>query len=401
MKSMKRFLALVISVIMMQAIAIPVFSLSPDSDTVFKGIDVSVYQGDIDFNAVENSGIEFVYIRAGYGNRIADSKFEENYNKISQTGLKYGFYYYVTAMTTEQAEIQATFFAELISGKTFTARPAIDFEEFGYLSKAEINQIASAFAKKLESLTGITPLFYTDAYNASSIWDNSFSAYPLWVADYSSGETPPGNDVWSVYAGYQYSDRGSVSGISGNVDLDVFSQGALINDNETVPTSKPDEIKYTVKKGDTLWAIAKKYGVTVAEIVSANNIKNPNLIYVGEVFIIPHVTQPQNYGNYINYTVKTGDTLWGISRRFNTSIDSIVKLNNIANPNLIYTGQVLKIPSVTSTTTSNSFIYTVQRGDTLWAISRRFNITINRILEYNYIANPNLIYVGQKLVIVL
>lgn len=101
----------------------------------FSGIDVSVYQGDIDFEQVKNSGIEVVYIRAGYGFSVTDPKFEENYTNATKAGLKCGAYYFVTARNTEQAYLQATRFAELISGKTFAARPAMDFEEFGSLGK--------------------------------------------------------------------------------------------------------------------------------------------------------------------------------------------------------------------------------------------------------------------------
>ena len=152
---------------------------------------------------------------------------------------------------------------------------------------------------------------------------------------------------------------------------------------------------YTVKRGDTLWGIAKKFGVTVSAVVNANNIRNPNLIYVGEVFIIPHMTSAESSG-YTLYTVRRGDTLWGISRKFGTSINSIVALNGIKNPNLIYAGEVFKIPSARS---EQAVIYTVKRGDTLWGISRKFATTVENLVKLNSVKNPNLIYVGEKLII--
>ena len=371
-------------------------AISADTDEVFSGIDVSVYQGDIDFEQVKNSGIEVVYIRAGYGFSVTDPKFEENYTNATKAGLKCGAYYFVTARNTEQAYLQATRFAELISGKTFAARPAMDFEEFDSLGKNGINIVGLAFMQKLRELTGIVPILYTDAYNASETWDWNFAQFPLWVADYDAEEPYVTSNIWQSYAGFQYSDRGEIPGISGNVDLDRFTSSVFLNGaNEATPTKSPDAIRYTVKRGDTLWGIAKKFGVTVSAVVNANNIRNPNLIYVGEVFIIPHMTSAESFG-YALYTVRRGDTLWGISRKFGTSINSIVALNGIKNPNLIYAGEVFKIPSARS---EQAVIYTVKRGDTLWGISRKFGTTVENLVKLNSVKNPNLIYVGEKLII--
>lgn len=373
-----------------------VSAISADTDEVFSGIDVSVYQGDIDFEQVKNSGIEVVYIRAGYGFSVTDPKFEENYTNATKAGLKCGAYYFVTARSTEQAYLQATRFAELISGKTFAARPAMDFEEFGSLGKNGINIVGLAFMQKLRELTGIVPILYTDAYNASETWDWNFAQFPLWVADYDAEEPYVTSNIWQSYAGFQYSDRGEIPGIYGNVDLDRFTSSVFLNGaSEATPTKSPDAIRYTVKRGDTLWGIAKKFGVTVSAVVKANNIRNPNLIYVGEVFIIPHMTSAESF-EYTLYTVRRGDTLWGISRKFGTSINSIVALNGIKNPNLIYVGEVFKIPSAHS---EQAVIYTVKRGDTLWGISRKFGTTVENLVKLNSVRNPNLIYVGEKLII--
>ena len=397
MKRAKRILSfLLVLLVTISASVLHVSAISADTDEVFSGIDVSVYQGDIDFEQVKNSVIEVVYIRAGYGFSVTDPKFEENYTNATKAGLKCGAYYFVTARNTEQAYLQATRFAELISGKTFAARPAMDFEEFGSLGKNGINIVGLAFMQKLRELTGIVPILYTDAYNASETWDWNFAQFPLWVADYSAEEPYVTSNIWQSYAGFQYSDRGEIPGIYGNVDLDRFTSSVFLNGaNEVTPTKSPDAIRYTVKRGDTLWGIAKKFGVTVSAVVNANNIRNPNLIYVGEVFIIPHMTSAESFG-YTLYTVRRGDTLWGISRNFGTSINSIVTLNGIENPNLIYAGEVFKIPSARS---EQTVIYTVKRGDTLWGISRKFGTTVENLVKLNSVKNPNLIYVGEKLII--
>ncbi|MCI5796551.1 MAG: LysM peptidoglycan-binding domain-containing protein [Ruminococcus sp.] len=397
MKRAKRILSfLLVLLVAISASALHVSALSADTDEVFSGIDVSVYQGDIDFDRVKNSGIEVVYIRAGYGFSVTDPKFEENYTNATKAGLKCGAYYFVTARNTEQAYLQATRFAELISGKSFAARPAMDFEEFGSLGKNGINLVGLAFMQKLKELTGIVPLLYTDAYNASETWDWNFAQFPLWVADYDAEEPYVTSNIWQSYAGFQYSDRGEIPGIYGNVDLDRFTSSVFLNGaNEVTPTKAPEPVRYTVKRGDTLWGIAKKFGVTVSAVVNANNIRNPNLIYVGEVFIIPHMTSAESYG-YTLYTVRRGDTLWGIAKKFGTSINRIAALNGIENPDLIYAGEVFKIPSARS---EQTVIYTVKRGDTLWGISRKFGTTVDNLVKLNSVKNPNLIYVGEKLII--
>ena len=109
---------------------------------------------------------------------------------------------------------------------------------------------------------------------------------------------------------------------------------------EKPPATGTKEV-YTVKSGDTLSGIAKMYNTTVAQIARDNNIQNVNLIYPGQKLL---VNSSCRYDcGHILYTVKRGDTLWSLARRYNTSIANIVRLNRIQNPNLIYPGQVFRI----------------------------------------------------------
>lgn len=203
-------------------------SEAPDT-TEYRGIDVSVYQDDIDFSSVKEAGIDVVYIRAGAGTDITDAQFLSNYQKAKAAGLKLGFYYYVTASSVSQAETQAARFAALIKDKTYTVRPAMDYESYGNLTNSEINAIALAFLTKLQQLTGIRPVLYSDAYRVRTLWSDALTVYPLWIADYSTGEnTPPSTGKWATWAGYQYSDAGKINGIKDDVDLDRFKQAILI-----------------------------------------------------------------------------------------------------------------------------------------------------------------------------
>ena len=149
---------------------------------------------------------------------------------------------------------------------------------------------------------------------------------------------------------------------------------------------------YIVKSGDTLSGIAAEFNTTVSELVDLNDISNPNLIYPGEILKIPDIkgesSKSVSSKQYIKtYIVRRGDTLYGIAQRFGTTVAKLVQLNGISNPNLIYPGQVLKIESSGRVDDGEGFrdFYVIQKGDTLSSIARRFNTTVENLLENNNI----------------
>ncbi|WP_214876213.1 LysM peptidoglycan-binding domain-containing protein [Exiguobacterium sp. CH10] len=157
---------------------------------------------------------------------------------------------------------------------------------------------------------------------------------------------------------------------------------------------------YTVKSGDTLYSIARTYGVTVSALAAANNITNVNSISVGQVLIIPGTTVTPPPTTTVKYTVKSGDTLYKIATMYNTTVAKIAAANNITNVNLISVGQVLIIPGTTVTPPPTTTVkYTVKSGDTLYKIATMYNTTVAKIATANNITNVNLITVGQVLTI--
>ena len=163
--------------------------------------------------------------------------------------------------------------------------------------------------------------------------------------------------------------------------------GAIINGNNGYNT-------YIVMRGDTLRLLANRFGTTVDILVSLNNsIVNVNLIYEGQRLVVPSgqgvpVPPPPTGGQV--YYAQRGDTLRKIAAKFNTTLDAIIRANpQISNPNVIYVGQAITIPSQAST-------HIVQRGDTLRIIAAKYGTTVDALLALNpNIKNANLIYVGQ------
>ena len=389
--------------------ALPAFALDPAPGREYRGIDVSEWQGDIDFSAVRAAGVEMVYIRAGVGGDYQDPLYRQNYRRAKDAGLLVGLYHYVTARTADQARQEARFFASLAGGTQPDCLLAMDFEAFGSLSRGEIGDVGLAFLEELEAVTGNPCAIYADASNARDVFDSRFASYPLWVAAYGVDQPSAGN-AWSSWAGWQYADDGQLPGISGRVDLDRFTQALLRSDSDPLPpVAAPAPVSaggsYTVQRGDTLWSIARRFGTTVGRLASLNGIQNPSLIYPGQVLRLPGHAGSGTVGasgGPITYTVRRGDTLWAIARRFGTTVSALAAENGIQNPSLIYPGQVLRVGAASSgaavdRSSVSAATYTVRQGDTLWSIATRFDTTVSSIAAENGIQNPSLIYPGQVL----
>lgn len=335
------------------SMSIFVLFISPIScfAATYRGIDVSNWQGYIDYAQVKNAGISIVYIKASQGNSIVDAYFKTNYENAKANGLKVGFYHFLTATSPAEAEEQAQYFASVISGTSPDCKLAMDFEIFDNLTAEQINEISFAFLQKVQELTGKEVIVYSDAFNASHTFSPQLAnTYPLWVAEY--GVISPSTGNWNAYQGFQYSDTGTVPGIRVLTDLDTFTEEIFLNAPDTIAPSENTTnkiITYLVQPGNTLSQIALHYGTTISEIAGLNSIPNPNLIYVGQVLKID-ITNPISIitsdtyeTNHILYTIQYGDTLTSISEKYHVSIRSIVALNAIQNPNLIYAGERLRI----------------------------------------------------------
>lgn len=174
-----------------------------------------------------------------------------------------------------------------------------------------------------------------------------------------------------------------------NLDSTILNIGQVLE----IPGKMSIYTTYVVKRGDTLYGIANSYGTTVDKIKSLNNLTS-NILSIGQELLIP-TDKTITETNYPVYTVVSGDTLYSISRMYNVSVDDIKKLNNLTS-NLLTIGQRLQIP--VDEVTSSNFIYTVKAGDTLYGISNNFEVPITEIMRINNL-NTNMLYIGQELLI--
>jgi LysM repeat protein len=186
---------------------------------------------------------------------------------------------------------------------------------------------------------------------------------------------------------------------------------------------------YTVVAGDTLATIAARFGTTSEAIAQLNSLADPNALTLGQTLQIPGTaaagaasgstsggtaasgasTGSATSGGTSTYTVQQGDTLGSIAKRFGTTVAQIQALNNITNPDMVSVGQKLTVPGAAAGASSGAAVavptagqaktYTVQRGDTLLSIARRFGLTVKQLQAANNISNPDRIYPGQKLAI--
>ncbi|MBU5425249.1 LysM peptidoglycan-binding domain-containing protein [Tissierella pigra] len=171
--------------------------------------------------------------------------------------------------------------------------------------------------------------------------------------------------------------------------------------NRACPTGS---FSYTIKSGDTLYKLAMTYNTTVEAIMKLNPGINPNNLQIGQRICIPEGTTPPKQcptGSF-SYTIKSGDTLYNLAIKYNTTVEAIMKLNPGINPNNLQIGQVICIPQGTTPPRqcpTGSFPYTIKSGDTLYKLAITYNTTVEAIMAINPGINPNNLQIGQVICI--
>jgi len=156
---------------------------------------------------------------------------------------------------------------------------------------------------------------------------------------------------------------------------------------------------YVVQKGDTLYSIAKNNNISIEDLIEANNLTS-GILQIGQELFIPEEQGEGNFDfpedqteNYVFYEVKKGDSLWLISKKYNITVPELIDMNNLTDLT-IKVGQKLLVPNLIN----EEEFYTVEKNDTLWSIAKKYNITVDELKEINNLDN-NMLYIGQQLII--
>jgi LysM repeat protein len=289
---------------------------------------------------------------------------------------------------------------------------------------------------------GVDPNDGSNPFAGSVVWSGEIAPHNTWQAVSVEATVGAGGRI-HVYGGVDF--RGS----SRQFMAVFFDEGSLVvldgaatqtpGGPTATPTPGANPGTYTVQPGDSLSSIARRFNTTVQAIVAANNLRNADTIFVGQVLTLPGGAAPAPTAtpapgatatsapgttatpapNPGSYTVQAGDTLGSIARRFNTTVQAIVAANQLRDVNLIFVGQVLTLPggigappaataapgatagpTVTATPLApgQTISYVVQAGDSLIRLARRFGTTPERIRQLNNLTG-DVIFVGQTLVI--
>lgn len=294
-----------------------------------KGIDISEHNGKIDFTKVKNDGVEFVIIRVGWignkENHTLDKKFIENYNNAKACGLKIGFYVY-SYVENETAMLSAiNWVKKQISGKTHEYPVFLDVEDaqISNLSKDVLTNLCKYFCDNFENSGVYANLdWFKNKLNV-----NELVNYKIWLAQWTLANTHSANFKVNLW---QYSSKGKVNGINSNVDMNYCLNCEENTEGGTNITGllSLTEIANKVIRGEYGNGQERK-----TKLESEGYNYDEVQAKVNELMGVSSVT----------YKVKSGDTLSEIAQKFGTTVSNLASLNNIKNVNLIYVGQILKI----------------------------------------------------------
>ena len=235
----------------------------------------------------------------------------------------------------------------------------------------------------------------SDANLIKNDWKKLAEAVTKAIVEYAGGKyvAPLGSNYYTVKSGDSLWSISRKFGVTVNElkKVNNLSSNLLsIGQNLIIPGKKNNTSsnEYVVKKGDTLYGIANKYNVSVDNLKSYNNLSTDSLS-IGQIIKIP-----DNKLNSNEYVVKSGDSLYSISRKYGVSVDELMSVNNLKST-VLSVGQVLKIPNSGEVT---NVIYTVKKGDSLWSIAKNNKTTVDAIVKLNNLSNANL-SIGQKLLL--
>lgn len=384
------------------------------------GIDVSGWNEVGNWHAVRSNNISFASIKTTQGDYYTSPAAAGQFAGARAAGVAAGAYHFADSGVPIDRQI-GHFVNKSRALGAFdqgALAPMLDLEDSPgdgiRWNAGSANAFVAGFIHRLRNATGVGQVL---VYASLSVWQSMLRPDEwaddrvfLWIALYNGD---PGNVRGYNHrraALHQHTQEGNVPGVSGYVDRNVtlgsFSTASMVIGNVAPPAPGPAPrpeptpggwVDYMIKAGDTLSGIAGARGIGVDELARINSIGNPNLIYAGQVIRVPGggAAAPSTG----HYRVQPGDTLAAIAQRFGTTVQALAAANGISNPDLIFAGQWLDVPAAGggAPTPGPDRTYTVKPGDSLSAIAQRLGTTVGHLVSVNGIANADLIFPGQVL----
>lgn len=377
------------------------------------GIDVSSWQPG---NVVSLVPHNFAVVKSTQGANYKSPTFDQQIGDALRTG-KAGAYHFDNGDANWQAECDN--FLRVI--QPYIGKIVVVWDWEASAINAGSGRL-SAILAYLGSKLGFPAMLYASGSPLVSQGGNAAAAANncgVWCANYNLGyETTGYRSDLKPYTDcviHQYSSSGRLPGYGGNLDLNRFFGDGGVWDKYAhgtgAPTPAPAPVEpapapstsdYTVRSGDTLSGIGGRYGIDWRTIASINGIGAPYTIYPNQVLKLTGASAPAPApapAGQSHYTVAGGDTLSGIAAKFGTSWQNLQAMNGLANPNLIFPGQVLKVPggAAPAPAPASDRTYTVQSGDTLSGIAAKYGTSWKTLQQINNLPDANKIYPGQVL----
>lgn len=300
---------------------------------MYKGIDVSSHNGVLNWEKLKKAGVQFAIIRIGWGKDLTkqdDTQATANMKECERLNIPYGVYIYSYALNEKEVDSEVNHALRMVKGHTPKLGIWFDMEDAdGYKSKHGLNpythkELMTLFCKrfcdKIKAAGYKTGIYASLDYFRKIL--KNVENYDIWLAQW--GVKKAGCDCLM----WQYSSKGVIDGCAGNLDLNYYYGSLTTEENKTTKTVT--EIAKEVLEGKWGNGTDRRIAVTKAGYDYAK--------------VQAEVNRLSGSTAYKTYTVVAGDTLSAIAKKYNTTVDKIAKLNNIKNVNLIYIGQVFKIP---------------------------------------------------------
>lgn len=302
-----------------------------------KGIDVSYANGKLDWDKLKSQGVEFAIIRVGYGSDSVnqdDSQAKRNMDECERLGIPYGVYIYSYALNEGSVESEVDHTLRMIKGRKVELGVYFDMEDAdGYKAKAGINVYKSRdlltgfcikYCEAIERAGYKAGVYANYDYFKNVLYKDKLDKWLIWLAQWSVSKPAYECDIW------QYTSDGTFNGVSGRFDMNYL-------------------YTYEVKSEPNKGVAKKSLNVIAEEVIDGKwgngDERKARLTAAGYKYseVQARVNELMAEINSKYYTVKAGDTLGKIAKAYNTTVAKLVKLNNIDNPNLIYTGDKLRV----------------------------------------------------------